>query len=196
MIAIEQIRDLQRPQMPDFTNPLALLVHCHKKIEKQLSALEQVAGKLRDGSLDDKLSAFFAIDMARAHFAGPLVKHTEDEELSLFPRLRARGGRAFVEMFGALDELETQHRVLGQLHCEFETLAADIQRDCSCQTTKIERLDALVAALCALYRPHMRIEDELVFPAAARLLLPSDIHAIGEEMQARRRLNLQKVAIS
>lgn len=115
MIAIEQTPDLQRTQMPDFTKPLALLTHCHKKIENQLCALEQVAGKLRDGS---------------------------------------------------------------------------------CQTRKIERLDALVAALCALYRPHMRIEDELVFPAAARLLLPSDIQAIGEEMRARRRLILQKAAKS
>jgi pyridoxamine 5'-phosphate oxidase len=196
MIAIEQIRELQRPHMPDFTRPLALLVHCHKKIENQLCALEQVAGKLRDGTLDDKLSAFFAINVARAHFAGPLVKHTEDEEVSLFPRLRARGGRAFVEMLDALDELEKQHRLLEQLHCEFETLAADIQRDCSSQTKKIERLDCVVAALCALYRPHMRIENELVFPAAARVLLPGEIQAIGEEMRDRRRLNLHKETIS
>ena len=196
MIAIEQIPDLQRSHMPDFTNPLALLVHCHKKIETHLCALEQVAGKLRDGTLDDRLSAFFTIDMARAHFAGPLVKHTEDEEVSLFPRLRARGGRAVEEMLNAIGELETQHRLAEQLHSEFETLAADIHRDGSCQTRKIDRLEALVAALCALYRPHMRVEDELVFPAAARLLLPSDIQAVGEEMRARRRLILQKMAKS
>jgi pyridoxamine 5'-phosphate oxidase len=196
MIAIEQAFDLQRQHTPDFTNPLALLVHCHKKIENQLCTLEQVAEKVIDGTLDDRLSAFFAIDMARAHFAGPLVKHTEDEEVSLFPRLRARGGRAVGEVLAALDELETEHRMLEQLHREFEALAADIHRDCSCQTRKIEQLDALVAALCELYRPHMQIENELVFPAAARLLLPSDIHAIGEEMRARRRLTLQKLVRS
>lgn len=192
MIAIERVPDIQRSQMPDFTNPLALLGLCHKKIEIQLCALEQVAGKLRSGTLDDKLSAFFAIDMARAHFAGPLVKHTEDEEVSLFPRLRARGGKLSAEMLDALGKLETQHRHAEEIHCEFEYVAGDLPRHDSCETTKIERLDSLVKALCDLYRPHMRFEDELVFPVAARLLLPSDIQAIGEEMRARRRLSLHK----
>lgn len=194
MIATEQNPALQRKHSPDFTKPLALLVHCHRKIESQLIGLEQVVGKLRRGTLDDRLSAFFTINMARAHFAGPLVKHTEDEEISLFPRLRARGGKAAEGVICALDELERQHRLLERLHGEFESLAANIQRDCSDQTKKVETFEVLVTALCDLYRPHMRVEDELVFPAAARLLLPSDIHAIGEEMFARRRLTLQKVA--
>jgi hypothetical protein len=54
----------------------------------------------------------------------------------------------------------------------------------------------LVAQLTALYRPHIRLENELVFPVAARILPASEIQALGEEMRARRRLILQKLEAS
>ena len=194
MIAVEQPhRRAIPPQMPDFSDPLVLLVQCHRKIEAHLKALEKATDSLRNGTLEEKLSAFFAIDMARAHFAGPGVKHTEDEELSLFPRLRERGGEAVEEALAAMRSLEVEHRTVERLEAEFDHLAARLPRDGSWEMKDIDRLDQLAAMLIMLYRPHIRIENELLFPVAARVLSAGDLQAIGSEMRARRRLMLHRL---
>lgn len=40
MIATKQLYGIKYSHMPDFSDPLALLIHCHEKIERQLQALE------------------------------------------------------------------------------------------------------------------------------------------------------------
>jgi hypothetical protein len=51
----------------------------------------------------------------------------------------------------------------------------------------LRRYAELAAALGDLYRPHIRVEDELIFPVEARILPPSELAVIGEEMRERRR---------
>jgi hypothetical protein len=43
-----------------------------------------------------------------------------------------------------------------------------------------------LARLNTMYAAHIALEDREVFPAAARILSPSDIHEIGREMAVRR----------
>jgi hemerythrin-like domain-containing protein len=114
-------------------------------------------------------------------------KHTEDEEVSLFPRLRGHGGVEAGEAFSAVAELEAQHRAAELAHAEFDALAGRLPRDGSAEAGDVDRFTELATALSDLYRPHIRVEDELVFPAAARGIPPSVLAAIGEEMRARRR---------
>jgi hemerythrin-like domain-containing protein len=192
MIVAEQIQGFIHTRPQAFTDPLAMLVHCHHKIERHIESLEQAAEVLHNRLDKERLAAFFAIDMARAHFAGPGVKHTEDEEQSLFPRLRLCGGDAGREALAAIAELEAEHRVAEHLHQSFEELAAKLPRDGSADSKEINQLNELIAAISSLYRPHMKVENELVFPVAERVLRPADIERIGDEMHGRRQVHLKR----
>ena len=175
-----------QPHIPNFADPLGLLVHCHTRIEGHLRALEQACRILRQPNTKQLPAAFDLIDLACAHFAVPGVKHTEDEEVSLFPRLREHGGAEAEDALAAAEELEMQHRVAERLHAEFDALAARIPRNGSAVAEEVDRLNEIVSILAAIYRPHIRVENAIVFPAAARVLPADLIQTIGIEMRARR----------
>jgi pyridoxamine 5'-phosphate oxidase len=196
MVTISSMLTINQPHIPDFTNPLGLLVHCHERIEAQLSALERTAEILSAGDTRSLPPAFAIVDRACAHFATPGVKHTEDEDVSLFPRLRERGGTAGQDALAAMTELESQHRTAEQLHAEFDELVGRLPRDGSADAKGLERFNELVTELTTLYRPHILLENNLVFPVAARVLPASEIQALGEEMRARRKDILQRLDVS
>ena len=196
MLTTSNIVTLNQPRIPDFTNPLGLLVHCHERIEAQLSVLERAGEIVRAGDIRSLPRVFAAIDGACAHFAIPGVKHTEDEEVSLFPRLRERGGAAGQDALAAIAELESQHRTAEHLHGEFDQLVACLPRDGSADAKELDRFNELVAELTTLYRPHILLENNFVFPIAADVLPASEIQTLGEEMRARRKDILQKVEAS
>lgn len=186
-----RLHSFKQPLIPDFSDPLALLVHCHTKIETQLRAMERAVELLRVGAAESRELAFAAIDAASRHFAVPGLKHTEDEELSLFPRLRERSSDAAMEALAAAAALEDEHRTAEALHGEFDALVLLTPRDGSADLKQVDRLGELTAHLAALYRPHIRVENEIVFPAAARVLTPHELSSLGAEMRERRRHLLQ-----
>ena len=179
--------NINQPYIPDFTNPLGLLVHCHERIEVQLETLERAAEVLRSGDSRSLSRVFGAIDAAGKHFATAGVKHTEDEDISLFPRLCEKGGAAGEDALAAMAELQTQHRTAEQLHSQFDAFVTTLPRDGSADRRELDCFSDLVAELTALYRPHIQLENTLVFPVAARVLPASEIQALGEEMRARRK---------
>lgn len=178
---------INQPYIPNFTNPLGLLVHCHERIEGQLETLARSAEILRAGDMKSVTAAFGAIDAACKHFAVAGVKHTEDEEVSLFPRLRQRGGPAGEEAVAAMAELESQHRTAEEMHKQFDEFVLTLPRDGSADRRELDCLNEMVAQLIAFYRPHIFMENNLVFPIAGRVLPPGEIHALGEEMRERRK---------
>lgn len=196
MVTRSGMLTINQPHIPDFTNPLGLLVHCHERIEAQLRALERAAEILRAGDRRSLPQVFAAIDTACAHFATPGVKHTEDEEVSLFPRLRERGGAAGQDALAAMAELELQHRTAEQMHAEFDQLVGCLPRNGSADAKDLDRFSELVTELTTLYRPHILLENNFVFPVAADVLPASEIQALGEEMRARRRDILQRLEVS
>ena len=179
--------NINQPHMPDFTNPLGLLVNCHERIETQLETLERSAEALRSGDSRSLSRIFGAIDAACKHFATAGVKHTEDEEISLFPRLYEKGGAAGEDALSAIAELETQHRAAEQFHCQFDGFVTTLPRDGSADGRELDCFSDLVAELTGLYRPHIQLENNLVFPVAAQILSASEIQSLGEEMRARRK---------
>jgi hemerythrin-like domain-containing protein len=186
MIQPGKLHVIGQPHIPNFADPLGLLVHCHMRIEGHLHALEYATEVLRQPNATQLPEAFELIDLACAHFAVPGVKHTEDEEVSLFPRLREYGGAEAEDALAAADELEKQHRVAERLHAEFDGLAVRIARDGSADVKEINCLNEIVSILAAVYRPHIRVENAIVFPVAARVLPADIIQAIGDEMRKRR----------
>jgi len=174
-------------QVPDFADPLGLLSHCHRKLETYLAGLAAAGEILLGGRAAELAGAFQVIDAAREHFALRVPKHTEDEEVSLFPRMRRYGGVEVEDALAALAALETEHRVAERVHSEFAELVEWLPRDGSAGIKEIGLFNELAAELADLYRPHIRVEDDLIFPTAARVIPPDALSIIGQEMRARRR---------
>jgi hemerythrin-like domain-containing protein len=172
---------------PDFNDPLGLLVHCHHKIESHLRNLERVADAITSDDPAVRLAAIAAAERASAHFATPGVKHTEDEELSLFPRLRARKGADVSGVLEVIESLESQHRSAEHCHEAFDVLLAALPRDRPATPELAERVRHSVQCMCQLYRPHMQLENEVIFPAAARMLDAAELAELGAEMRERRK---------
>jgi len=190
------ITNINQTHIPDFSNPFGLLVHCHEKIEAQLKVLERATQLVPHADVRLLPELFAKVEAACAHFAVVGIKHTADEEESLFPRLRLWGGAAGQETLDAMDQLESQHRTAEQLHREFDNLIARIPRDGSADSYDLERFNDFTTELTSFYRPHIELENSLIFPVAQRVLSPGQIHAIGQEMRERRRDILARVQFS
>lgn len=166
-----------------FDDPLGMLKDCHRRIEHFLHILCTVAEQANGRALKEDEAA--AVEAALHYFHVGGKRHTADEEQSLFPRLLAVGG------FAELDRLESDHVEAGRLHAEVEDLyrawiAQSHQLSVALEPGECVRLLAATARLRALYRDHIQIEDNAVFPKAAQILDRNAIGAIGREFRARR----------
>lgn len=188
MFQIGRPSQTRMTRAPDFTDPLGLLVHCHVKIELQLESLERAVRML---AYDDGESIPFAmaiIGAARAHFSGPAVRHTADEEASLFPRLRRFASDTDNGLLAALKELEGQHQDLDIVHAKFDELIDIAGPEPALGQLDVDELELTVGELLGIYRPHIQMENEIIYPEAARILSPDQLLAVGAEMRARRGL--------
>jgi hemerythrin-like domain-containing protein len=187
MLREAALHTIGQPRVPNFADPLGLMSHCHRKIEGYLAGLAASGEILLGGRAIELPGAWQMIDAAREHFAVRGPKHTEDEELSLFPRMREYGGHEAEEALAALAALETEHRVAEGAHAEFDELVEWLPRDGSAGLKEVYLFNELARELADLYRPHIRVEDEIIFPTAARVIPPDVLSIIGQEMMGRRR---------
>lgn len=167
-----------------FDSPIGLLGDCHRRVEAFLGILVTVTRNWRGQPLP--ASDLAALEQARRYFevAGP--KHTADEESSLFPRLEKSEDEGVRSMALTMKALETDHRTAESLHASTDALIRAWVRHGSLSAEEAEALSAGLDQLARIYGRHIEIEDTQVFPAAARVLSPSDLEEIGREMAARR----------
>ena len=166
-----------------FSEPTGLLSDCHRRIEMFLESLERV-GAVIDYTLAEDVRT--ALESALRYFREAAPKHTADEEQSLFPRLRELQDNHIDAALKALEPLEQQHRRAYPLHAEIDWLGRRCLEGESLSSTEVDRFRQAVAELTSMYKEHIRIEDELVFPLAGRLLSQRAKDAIATEMAARR----------
>jgi hemerythrin-like domain-containing protein len=167
-----------------FDEPLGLLSDCHRRIEHFLNVLATVAADAAGGELTSSYRT--ALEAAIKYFAVAAPKHTADEEESLFPRLRACGDRQLGQTLTSLDRLEHDHQEADTNHAAVDALVRRWLADGRLAAADVADLRGRLARLQALYREHIAIEDQEVFPAAARLLARAELEQIGGEMAARR----------
>jgi hemerythrin-like domain-containing protein len=171
-----------------FSDPTGLLSDCHRRIEMFLRALEAVAIVIEHPLTKD---ARDALESALRYFREAAPKHTADEEESLFPRLRQMIHPDIESAIEKLQPLEDQHRLAGPLHAEVEELGQRCLTTGNLSRTEADAFRKAIASLVSMYTQHIRIEDDLVFPLAARLLSPADKATVAQEMAARRKLAVQ-----
>jgi hemerythrin-like domain-containing protein len=164
-----------------FDDPIGMLTDCHRRIERFLDILcivaERAAGRMMTGEESE------AIQAALQYFHVGGQRHNADEEQSLFPRLReASTGEEFTEIHG----LESDHEDATRLHELVEQLYAMWITGGELGAEDQSNLQSATRGLKRLYEEHIRIEEQVVFPRAAKVLDRQAIQAIGEEFRARR----------
>ena len=181
---------IQIGQRPDhgFDEPLGLLSDCHRRIEHFLDVLATVTEETAGGPLTPSYRS--ALEGSLTYFAVAAPKHTADEEISLFPRLRENGHPEIAAALAALDGLEHDHREAEACHAAVDELARQWLADGSLSDPDLEELRQRVARLRALYQRHIAVEDREVFPVAGRVLDRAQIEEIGGEMAARRQVRV------
>ncbi|MGH9311364.1 MAG: hemerythrin domain-containing protein [Vicinamibacterales bacterium] len=167
-----------------FDEPLGLLSDCHRRIEHFLRVLATVAADAAGGPLTAEYRS--ALDGALRYFAVAAPKHTADEEVSLFPRLRNLDDPALAAALDSLDTLEHDHEEAEAHHGAVDELVRTWLANGRLSSSDTEQLRQRLTRLQALYERHIRVEDHEVFPAAARSLNRMQIEEIGDEMAARR----------
>jgi hemerythrin-like domain-containing protein len=175
----------------DFSDPTGLLSDCHRRIEMFLRSLERVA-KVIDTPLTEE--ARTALETAQGYFHDAAPKHTQDEEESLFPRLRQIQTPEVGSALSALDALENDHRRADLLHAEVHQLGLKCLQEGNLVILDADRFRQAIAELAAMYCQHIKIEDSIVFPMAKRTLSGSQQSAIASEMASRRQLVSQSFA--
>ena len=122
------------------------------------------------------------------YFREAAPNHTADEEASLFPRLREKNREALDSLLQEADRLEAQHRDAEEIHERVETAFERWLAGASITPDAMESLRRDLQDLSELYHEHIGFEDEVLFPAAERLLNKDEILRIGQEMKTRRGL--------
>jgi hemerythrin-like domain-containing protein len=151
--------------------PLEHLRACHRRIEDRLDTLERVIPHLAAARRDEALAA---IRNAIAFLDESGVRHTEDEEQSLFPRLYAKTA---TEDAAFLAHLENDHQDAEAQYARLKQIVA---------SGEFSEYAATVARLCAIYRRHIQEEDTMLTPLGERLLSEADLAEIAAEMRRRR----------
>src|ERR1039458_7462012 len=100
-----------------FDDPIGMLIDCHRRIERFLHVRCRVEDRAWNRALADE--EVTAIQSALQYFRVGGLRHTADEEESLFPRLRAESITDNSEEIG---RLENDHRQANELHAMVDTL--------------------------------------------------------------------------
>lgn len=163
-----------------------MLSDCHRRIEMFLGSLQRVA-VLIDKPLSD--DAREAMESSLRYFREAAPKHTADEEESLFPRLRNIQNSHLQAAITTLDALEQEHRRAAALHAEVEALGTTYLKKRPLSVSEAQRFREAVAELASIYKEHIRIEDDEVFPIAGRALSKKEKNLIALEMAWRRQVS-------
>jgi hemerythrin-like domain-containing protein len=170
-----------------FTDPTGLLSDCHRRIEMFLGVLEAVAAVIDRPLTEDTARS---LESALRYFSQAAPKHTADEEESLFPRLRQMRDPELVAALSRIEKLEEEHRSATRLHDAVERLGTQCLASGNLSDVEIAEFRKSVANLAAIYKQHIRIEDEMIFPLASRMLSESAKQAVAKEMAGRRKVPL------
>ncbi len=166
--------------IPGFDQPIAVLKHCHDKIRKQITTMQNLLSHLAQYGAN-----FDAQQGAKAvlqYFNKAAHLHHEDEEQDLMPMLLASAQDEDAALLQALvPEILADHRRMDlaweQLKSQLEAIAAGSDAALSA---------AGVASFADAYHAHMAKEEGQLAPMAKRIFSAAQMAQLGEAMQKRR----------
>lgn len=170
----------------DFRNPLGLLSDCHRRIERFLDGLIAISEDAQGDKLSDAQRQQLEVGLRYFREAAP--KHTGDEEESLFPRLRSKTEEESKAAFALIDSLHADHEEADIKHRLVDELGFAWLAEGTLAADRVLLLIKLLQDLQNTYQRHIAVEDNELFPLAARVLDRAELEAIAQEMAARRGL--------
>lgn len=159
--------------------PTELLLGCHQRI-RYFSAMSRRIAENTAAPLEQIADA---AETVYRYFHVALPMHEADENVSIDPRLHAA---APLELAEASDEMVRQHRTINSLLQQLLPLWDALCREPEKLTGFAPRLRALSAEFEKLWEIHLKLEEEVIFPAIERCLPKPEIDAILREMRERR----------
>ena len=167
---------------PDFSQPIAVLKHCHGRIRKQLETLRNLLAHLPQHGAD--AAAQQAAKAVMKYFGAAAPLHHEDEEDDLLPMLRACATGADAALLDQLvPAILAQHQQM-----DVDWLAINPQLEQIANGSKATLAADLVARFEAAYLEHMSTEESQIAPMALRLFDAAQMARLGTAMQVRRGL--------
>lgn len=178
MIHADQLTAKAPADSTTLDRPLDHLVACHRRIEDKLCVLERALAHMEDRRED----ALYACHSTFAFLDSAGVLHTEDEEESVFPRIRFH---ATANELAYLDALESQHREVEACLTKLKSLTKQLERDPAPPDAR-EAFAQTVVKLANLYRAHMASENEVLTEIGRARLDEVALAEIAFEMRLRR----------
>ncbi|AQR71416.1 pyridoxamine 5'-phosphate oxidase [Janthinobacterium sp. LM6] len=174
--------------VPGFDQPIAVLKHCHDKIRKQLTTLQNLLGHLaQHGNTADAQQAARAV---LQYFNKAAHLHHDDEEQDLMPMLQATATGDDAALLATLvPEILADHQRMDQawltLRPELDAIAAG---------TGTQLSHDGVRDYAAAYQAHMAKEEGQLAPMAKRLFSAQQMEQLGTAMQRRRGIAPEETA--
>jgi hemerythrin-like domain-containing protein len=162
-----------------FDDPIGMLKDCHRRIERFVNLLGRVAAQANGRALN--LEERQAVEAALRYFRDSGPRHNSDEELSLFPRLKD-----MPDVQADIVRLAGEHQEADELHSEIAELFTAWLDGETPSSEDARGLREMTHRLGELYREHILVEEDRVFPTAARSLDSDTLATIGREFQQRR----------
>ena len=164
-----------------FEQPFAMLEACHERVERTLTLLQRLRAYVREQAADDAARQAARDVLRYFDIAAPL--HHQDEELHVFPLLLSQGAPSVVAV---VQQLQHDHTCMaadwaaarGALQAMADGAAAGFGAEDEA------RLDQFAQR----YQQHIQAEEGTAYPCAQALLGQGELHAMGLEMAARRRV--------
>jgi hemerythrin-like domain-containing protein len=168
----------------DLTDPVGMLRDGHRRIERFLKVLRLIGEEPDGGLLSADRRA--ALETSLRYFREGAPRHVQDEEASLFPRLRHQRDRKVGAALASVEHLERDHATAEAWRQELDELGICWLGKGFLHSASISRFRQLAAQLSRLYEEHIRVEDDELFPLAVSILPQPDLNAVGREMAERR----------
>ena len=175
---------LGAPREHSFDEPLGLLSDCHRRIEKFLRILQKVLDLAAGQPLNEEQRR--AVEAALTYFKTAAPQHTQDEEESLFPRLRAAGSPQVAAALETLAALEHDHQTADVQHARVDAWYRRWMSDGPLPKAEEQALRETLVEITEMYGRHIAVEDHEIFPRAGQALAADDRGKVGAEMARRR----------
>jgi len=146
----------------------------HRSIRASLQVLDETTA-LASAGMTDVIKASALNDF----FRGPMHWHDEDEGSSLLPRLLEKDPSIRALVAACSEEHAAMERTIDRVLGHLRSLSDGGEPD-------PELLRRTAIDLRAALEPHLRREEEHIFPAALRYLTPAEFTEMSLEMRARR----------